>query len=403
MSAEPTAELQRLLVRLAEMGGTDLYLTVGAPPMATVGSEFVALEREPLTSQAMAALAAAVLTGERSARFAERPDLDVAHVVPGRGRFRINLYRQRGELAMVARRVEPRIRSADELGLPEVVKRMALLRHGVVFVVGATGSGKSTTLAAMIDHRNSTTTGHIVTIEDPIEFIHPHKRSVVSQREVGADTASFHDAMRSALRQAPDMVLIGEVRDAETAEAALHMAETGHLVLATLHATNAAQTLERLVNLFPEERRPQILLLLSLELGGIIAQRLVPAADRKGRVAAVEVLVPTPRVRDLVRRGDIEGVKEAMREALGADGMQTFEEALAALVGQGRIRVEDALAFADSANDLRLRLRREQALRAEREQQQRPDVPAAPPGTTRRPAVPPQRRPGEEGGGLRIL
>jgi twitching motility protein PilU len=235
---------------------------------------------------------------------------------------------------------------------------MALERRGLILVTGATGSGKSTTLAAMIDHRNASQDGHIVTIEDPIEFVHPHRKSIVTQREVGIDTASFHDALKSALRQAPDMLLIGEVRDRETAEAALHFAETGHLVMATLHSTNAVQTLERVLNLFPEEMHAQVRMLLSLSLVGIVSQRLVATSDRKSRFCAVEVLVPTPRVRDLVKQGDLAGIKGAMAEG-ASDGMQTFEDSLYQHVKAGRITQDDAALYADSAADFRLRFRLE--------------------------------------------
>jgi len=239
-----------------------------------------------------------------------------------------------------------------------VLASLALASRGLLLVTGATGSGKSTTLAAMIDHRNANQDGHIVTIEDPIEFVHPHRKSIVTQREVGVDTSSFHDALKSSLRQAPDCILIGEVRDRETAEAALHLAETGHLVMATLHSTNASQTLERLLNLFPQDLHAQIRMLLSLSLVGIVSQRLIASSDRKSRLPAIEVLLPTPRVRDLIKQGDLGALKGTL--AQGGDGMQSFDESLYRLVKGGRLTREDAILFADSPSDFRLRFRLEE-------------------------------------------
>ncbi len=362
MPPVPPGPLDAVLARMADLDASDVFLTVGAPPMALVGKRMVRLSERQLSGPDLERLAAPFLADSRAASFAERPDLDLAHAVAGKGRFRLNIFRQRGDLGIVARRVKLEVQSIEQLGLPAVLSKLALEPRGLLLVTGATGSGKSTTLAAMIDHRNATLEGHIVTIEDPIEFVHPHRRSIVTQREVGIDTASFHDALRSALRQAPDLLLVGEIRDRETAEAAIHFAETGHLVMATLHSTNAAQTLERLVNLFPEELHPQVLLLLSLSLCGIVSQRLIPTSDRKSRVAAVEVLLPTPRVRDLVKQGDVAGVKTALAE--GGDGMQSFDEALYQLVRLGHFQRDDAARYADSPSDFKLRFRLADAAKA---------------------------------------
>ncbi len=342
---------------MSELDASDLFLTVGSPPMALVNKRLVPLAEAPLVSGDLERLVAPFLADERAAEFAKRPDLDLATFVPGKGRFRLNIFRQRNELGIVARRVKLEIPSFDGLGLPPVLARLALEKRGVLLVTGATGSGKSTTLAAMIDHRNRSAEGHIVTIEDPIEFVHSHRKSIVTQREVGIDTATYHDALRSALRQAPDMLLIGEVRDRETAEAALHFGETGHLVMATLHSTNAAQTLERLMNLFPEDLQAQVRMLLSLSLVGIVSQRLIPTSDGRARMAAFEVLLPTPRVRDLIKQWDIGGIKTALNE--GGEGMQSFDESLYRLVKAGKLTFEDSVHYADSPSDFRLRFRLE--------------------------------------------
>jgi twitching motility protein PilU len=359
MADAPPNPLDVLLSRLADLDGSDLYVTVGAPPVASVSKRMTPLMERPLTrADIERAIAPFLAIGDRAARFAEKPEIDLAHAIAGKGRFRINIFRQRGEPALVARRIKLVVPSLESLGLPPVCARFALERRGLVLVTGATGSGKSSTLAAMIDHRNRSAEGHILTIEDPIEFVHEHKRSLISQREVGVDTASFEDALKSALRQAPDVLLIGEIRDRETASAALELAETGHLVLATLHSVNAAQTLERVSNLFPPDARPAAHLLLSINLAGIISQRLVPTRATGGRVAVLEILVPTPRVRDLVREAEIGTIREAMEEGR-QEGMQTFDDALYHLVKARRLGLDEALPFAESASDLKTRFRRE--------------------------------------------
>ncbi|MFC1706351.1 PilT/PilU family type 4a pilus ATPase [Planctomycetota bacterium] len=356
-SEKEVADLKTYLGKLADLEGSDLYLTVGAVPVAKVADKLVPLSELTLTPSDMERLTASFFTSRRMEEFDKKPELDVAESVPGKGRFRINIYRQRGSLGLAARRIKFGIPTFDDLGLPQVLKKLAEMRQGLLCVTGATSSGKSSTLAAMVDHRNSTLPGHILTIEDPIEFFHEHKASVVSQREVGSDTASYADALKSALRQAPDLLLIGEIRDKETTEAALHFAETGHLVFATVHATNASQTVDRLVHMFPPEQFEQACLLLSLNLGGVITQRLVPTKDGDGRVAAIEILVPTARIRDLIKEGDMDAVFEAMREMSGTEGIQTFDDALHKLASDKQITEEQAIAYSDVPNDLRIRFR----------------------------------------------
>jgi twitching motility protein PilU len=275
--------------------------------------------------------------------------------LPGVSRFRVNVFRQRGSAGMVIRRVKAEVSSLEELNLPDILKEITMSKRGLVLVVGATGSGKSTTLAAMVDYRNATESGHIITIEDPIEFVHRHKKSIVTQREVGFDTHSFQSALKNTLRQAPDVILIGEIRDTETMEAAVTFAETGHLCLGTLHSNNANQAIERIMNFFPLERHAQIYLQLSLNLRSIISQRLIPSLDAK-RVAALEILMDTPRIRDLIRKGDVDILKEAMEQGV-QEGCQTFDQALFMLYKEGKITLDQALINADSANNLRLKIK----------------------------------------------
>ncbi len=336
---------------------SDLYLTAGSPPVYRkdgVGHP----GRAPLSAEQVEAIASSLLTGEQREEFARCLELNLALSLPD-GRFRVNLFRQRGAVGLVVRLVKSEIKTLDELGHPEILGRIALSKRGLVLVVGGTGSGKSTTLAAMIDHKNRSETGHIVTVEDPIEFIHPHRQCVVTQREVGVDTLSYSAALMNALRQAPDLILIGEIRDKETMEAAIAFAETGHLCLSTLHANNANQALERISNFFPPERQHEIALQLSLNLRAIISQRLI-RSQNGGRAAALEVLLDTPRIKDLIRRGEIDVIKDAMEQS-AVEGCQTFDGALHALCVQGRISAQEALAAADSPNNLRLRLERSAA------------------------------------------
>jgi twitching motility protein PilU len=344
-----------LLRQMADLGASDLYIKAASPPMARVSGKTEATCPSALTAEQVSQLASQILSPREQEMFARDRQVDLSYLVEGLGRFRANVYLQRGSTGMVFRRIVSDIPNLDSLGLPEVLKSLVLERRGLVLVTGATGSGKSTTLAAMIDYRNAQTTGHILTLEDPIEFVHKDRRCIVSQREVGLDVPNFEAGLRAGLRQAPDVLLIGEMRDVETASAALQFAETGHLVLGTLHSTNASQTIERLLQFFPAERHDEICSLLALNLRGIISQRLVPKVSG-GRAPAIEILLGTPRVRELLKRCAVEDLKGTMI-AGATDGMQTFDQSLYALLKAGEISEEDALLAADSANDLRLRMR----------------------------------------------
>jgi twitching motility protein PilU len=347
--------LNDLLAYAAQHGASDLYLTAGLPPTVRIDGVARRAGDEKLSAERVGALISSMLTEEQNQEFARELELNLAIQLPGVGRFRVNIFKQRGAMGLVARRIRGDIQTLAQLRLPGPIATVMEAKRGLVLVVGATGSGKSTTLAAMIDHWNSSFPGHIITVEDPVEFIHEHKRAVVTQREVGLDTHSFAAALKNTLRQAPDVILIGEIRDTETMEAAVTFAETGHLCLGTLHANNADQAMERVLNFFPSERHDQVLMLLSLNLRAIISQRLVPATDG-GRAAAVEILINSPRIADLIRRGAVDALKDAIAEGQ-QDGMQTFDQALFALYGEGRIDSDQALAHADSANDLGLKIR----------------------------------------------
>ena len=296
-----------------------------------------------------------IMSEQQQEKFMKNGEADLAYGTPDGSRYRVNLFRQRGDTGMVLRIIPAKIPPFDNLNVPGRVRELTKEHRGLVLVTGVTGSGKSTTLAAMIDHRNTTMRGHIITVEDPIEFLHPHKKSVVDQREVGIDTISYEVALKNALRAAPDLIMVGEVREAETMEHALHFAETGHLCVSTLHANNANQALERIVNFFPEERRPQLLMDLSLNLLGIMSQRLIPTAEG-GRCAAIEVLLASPLVKDLILQGDIHALKDIMEKSID-QGMKTFDQALFSLYHEGKITQEEAMRNADSANNLRLKIK----------------------------------------------
>lgn len=340
---------------MADERASDLFFSVGAPPALKVEGATRYLGQAPATRVEIDALVAELTDAAQREAFARSHELDVARALPGIGRFRINLYHQRGEPAIAIRYITERIPSLDELGLPPLLAQLVMRPRGLVLVVGAAGSGKSTTLAAMVDHRNRRASGHILTIEDPIEFVHRHRASIVDQREVGIDTASFAVALRNAMREAPDLIVIGEIRDRETMQHAIAYAETGHLCLATLHANNASLALERIVHFFPEDARDQLLLDLSLNLEAVVSLRLVAARGGR-RVPAVEVLLRTGHVSQLVAKGELAMLRDAMKA--GRDvGMQTFDQALFDLWRAGRVEPADALALADSRNDLALAMR----------------------------------------------
>ena len=340
---------------MVEHEASDLYLTVDSPPVYRVNGHNTTILDTPLTLNDTKNLALSIIDNTQRKEFDEQKELNVALSVPSLGRFRVNLMRQRGVVALVIRRIKTTIPSIEELALPEILKEVVLMKQGLVLVVGATGSGKSTTIASMIDHRNSTSSGHIITIEDPIEFVHTHKQSIVSQREIGIDTLSIKRALRNCLRQSPDVVLLGEIRTAEMMDAAISFAETGHLCLATLHSNNTNQTMERILNFFPPERHRQIYLQLSLSLRAIIGQRLIHNHEGK-RIPAVELLLDSPRIKDLIHKGQITELKEAIEKSANV-GMQTFDQALFKLYQNGDISLEDALLNADSPNNLRLKIK----------------------------------------------
>jgi twitching motility protein PilU len=347
-----------LLIHMEARDASDLYLKTGVPPMLRVVNELVPLGEQALTAEAITALAGQMMAPRHREEFERRQRADLGYSSPVLGRFRVNVYVQRGLPAVVIRRVRSRVPSFEELRLPQVIAQLALAPRGLVLVVGQTGAGKSTTLAAMIGYRSRERAGHIVTIEDPIEFVYPDAASIVSQREVGTDCETYSLGLRDALRQAPDVILIGEIRDEESATAAVHFAETGHLVLSTLHANNTSQTLERLLHFFPATYREAVALQLSLNLIGIVGQRLVPLKNGPGRVVAVEVMLSTPRIRELLRKADLPAIRSIMQSPAGVqEGMQTFDYAVYQLVQQGLVETEVGLTAVDSPNDLKMRLK----------------------------------------------
>jgi len=348
-------EISRLLGLMCEHGASDLYLTVDSPPMYRINGSIRPAGARCLTPDETRELAYSVMNDRQQREFDELNEMNLSLYYPNLGRFRVNVFIQRACVGVVIRQIRTDILTLDDLGLPEPLKDVAMTKRGLVLVVGATGSGKSTTLAALIDHRNENSAGHIITIEDPIEFIHGHKKSIITQREVGVDTENYHLALKNSLRQAPDVVLIGEIRDTETMEAAITFAETGHLCFATLHSNNANQAMERIINFFPSERHQQVYLQLSLNLRSIISQRLVKSVDGN-RVAAVELLLDSPRIKDLIYKSQIAELKEAMEKSSN-QGMQTFDQALYDLYAAGAISLDEALQNADSANNLRLRVK----------------------------------------------
>jgi twitching motility protein PilU len=348
-------DMSKLLTVMCEHEASDLYITVDSPPMYRINGTIRPAGNRCLTPDDTRALAYSVMNDKQQREFDEINEINLSLYYPALGRFRVNVFIQRACVGVVIRQIRSDILTVDDLELPQILKDISMTKRGLVLVVGATGSGKSTTLAAMLDYRNTNSAGHIITIEDPIEFVHNHKRCIVTQREVGVDTESFHLALKNSLRQAPDVILIGEIRDTETMEAAITFAETGHLCFATLHSNNANQAMERIMNFFPPERHQQIYLQLSLNLRSIISQRLVKRPDGE-RVAAIEILLDTPRVKDLIHKSQIAELKEAMEKSTNL-GMQTFDQALYDLYRDKKISLEEALHNADSVNNLRLRVK----------------------------------------------
>ena len=351
-----TNEVRSLLQVMIDLDASDVYLTADSEPMYRVNGEVRPVGSEKFKGADTEQIAQSLLTEDEYRVFITEHEYNLAIDDKVLGRFRVNMMKQRGNTALVIRQIKSKIPSIEDLNLPAAIKKVSLLKRGLVLMVGATGSGKSTTLASMIDYRNTTESGHIVTVEDPIEFVHTHKKSIISQREIGLDTISYHFALKNALRQAPDVIVIGEIRDTETMEAAVTFAETGHLCLATIHRNNANQAMERVLNFFPVERHRQIYLQLSLNLAAVIGQRLIKRNDGGGRVPAVEIMLDSPRIKDLIHKGEIAEIKSVI-ESSESLGMQTFDMALFSLYKSGKISLEDALKNADSVNNLRLKVK----------------------------------------------
>ena len=348
-------DIRALLKKLVVDEGSDLYLATNAPPSAKFSGELIQLTDRPYEKGEVAQIANELMNEDQRAEFEQTLEMNLALAIEDIGRFRINIFIQRNEVSIVARNIQTEIPNFDDLGLPEVLKEVITAKTGLVLFVGGTGSGKSTSLAALIDHRNRARGGHIITIEDPVEYVHEHKKCIVNQREVGVDTLSFQDALKNTLRQAPDVILIGEIRDRETMEHALAFAETGHLAISTLHANNANQALDRIINFFPEERKAQLLHDIGNNIRAFVSQRLVPTVDGK-RCAAIEIMLGSHTIKQMIIKDQLQDIKEAMLKSENM-GMKTFDSALYDLTQEGRISEEEAMKFADSANNLRLRLK----------------------------------------------
>ncbi len=355
-TTQATTNVHRLLALMKEKGASDLFITAGFAPAIKLDGRMTAVTPAPLSADDCRLLVSSIMNERQRQEFSQTNECNFAISVDGIGRFRVSAFIQQGKPGMVVRTITTEIPELDALGMPAQLKDIVMSKRGLVIMVGATGSGKSTTLAAMIGHRNANSYGHIITIEDPIEFVHPHRNCIVTQREVGTDTADWQTALKNTLRQAPDVILIGEIRDRETMDHAIAFAETGHLCLATLHANNSNQALDRIVNFFPEERRQQLLMDLSLNLRAMISQRLVPLKSGSGRCAAVEVMLNSPLIADLIFKGHVHEIREVMKKSREL-GMQTFDQALFDLLEADRIQVDDALRNADSVNDLRLAIK----------------------------------------------
>ena len=347
------SDLLRLLVTRS---GSDLFLTADFPPAIKVDGKVTKVSPQPLSGAHTVALARALMNDRQAADFERTKECNFAISPQGIGRFRVSAFMQQGHVGLVLRTIPSQLPTIDDLGLPKILKDVAMTKRGLVIVVGATGSGKSTSLAAMVDWRNENAFDHIITVEDPVEFVHPHKNCVVTQREIGVDTDDWQVALKNSLRQAPDVILMGEIRDRETMELAINFAETGHLCMATLHANSANQALDRVINFFPDDRRAQMLMDLSLNLKGMISQRLLPRQEGKGRIAAVEIMLNTPLMADLVFKGEVSEIKELMKRSREL-GMQTFDQSLFDLYEAHAVAYEDVLRNADSVNDLRLNIK----------------------------------------------
>jgi twitching motility protein PilU len=353
---QATKFIYDLLRALVAKKGSDLFITANFPPAMKIDSKMTKVSQQSLAASHTAMLCRAVMNDKQAAEFEAKKECNFAINPAGIGRFRVNCFVQMGCVGMVLRVITTSIPNFDDLKLPQVLKDVAMTKRGLVLFVGGTGSGKSTSLAAMIGYRNENSHGHIITIEDPVEYVHPHHNCLITQREVGVDTESWEAALKNTLRQAPDVILIGEIREREVMEHAVAFAETGHLALGTLHANNSNQAMDRIINFFPEERRHQLLMDLSLNLKAVISQRLIPLREGKGRAAAVEVLLNSPLISDLIFKGEIHEIKEIMKKSREL-GMQTFDQALFDLHESGRISYEDALRFADSTNEVRLNIK----------------------------------------------
>jgi twitching motility protein PilU len=353
---QATKFIYDLLRLMVSKKASDLFITAGFPPAIKLDGKVTPVSQQPLSQQHTAELVRSVMNDRQAAEFEATKECQFAISPGGIGRFRVSALVQQGNIGMVLRTINSKIPTLEELGLPAVLKDVCMTKRGLVIMVGATGSGKSTSLAAMVGYRNENSYGHIITIEDPIEYVHPHRNCIITQREVGVDTESWENALKNTLRQAPDVILMGEVRDRETMDYAIAFAETGHLCMATLHANSSNQALDRIINFFPEERRPQLLMDLSLNLKGMISQRLIPRREGKGRVAAVEIMLNSPLIADLIFKGDVHEIKEIMKRSKEL-GMQTFDMHLFDMYDNGVISYEDALRNADSVNDLRLAIK----------------------------------------------
>ncbi len=355
---QATELIHNLLRGMIAKKASDMFITAGFPPAFKIDGKMTPVSSQALTAQHTQELVRGIMNDKQAAEFETTHECNFAISPPGIGRFRVNVFLQQQRVGMVLRTITTKIPDLDAMGLPPILKDIVMTKRGLVIVVGATGSGKSTTLAAMLGHRNRNSYGHIITIEDPVEYVHEHDKCIITHREVGVDTDNWHNALKNTLRQAPDVILIGEIRDRETMEYAVAFAETGHLCLATLHANSANQALDRIINFFPEERREQLLMDLSLNTKAFVSQRLIPKADGVGRACAMEIMLNSPLISDLIFKGQVHEIKEVMKKSREL-GMQTFDQALFDLFEAGQISYEDALKNADSVNDLRLKIKLE--------------------------------------------